>query len=434
MSIFCDCQSKLTPNEVEIVAECEKISVEELRDSVAEKHAIVTSAKRGIPPVGIGKGLRKKFATIVGTSTVVTDILPVIYKARTAQEYGASAIHDGSVGGNVDAIHNTLLKEINIPVGFCHPTRVAALCEYQERSFLDVEPEEFVSLLEEDASSGCEILLGPFSVTMDLVDRLTDSNRLISVPNKTGSLMITWMRHNNCENPYIEQFDRVLRTVHENDVVLSFINGFRSGCIADAMDDLQLAEIRQMGLLVQQAHAAGVQVKVGGGGHVPLNKVPLLFQFEREHIAAPIISFGPQVTDISLAYDHITSAIGQSYALMNGADMILTITAAEHLALPTVEEVRESCIIARYVCHSVDLAGGKDVDLDLELSKSRERLDWETQLSFAVDPLRVELIHRREETKPGCSMCGEFCAYLVMRQADRELSEMLKAKSAGVML
>jgi len=340
MSILSDCRKGLIPNEIEVVAEREGISAERLRGSLAKGYAVVTSAKRGIQPMGIGEGLRKKFGTIVGSSTADREIPPLIGKARIAQKFGASAVHDGSAAGDIEAIHNALLQGIEIPVGFCQSIRVAALCEHQGRNFLEVESEEFISLLEEDAASGCELLLGPFSVTMDMVEKLSKANRLMPSPNKTGSLMVAWMRHTRRENPYIEYFDRVLAAARENDVILSFVNGFRSGCIADAMDEVQVEEIRQMGPLVGQAQEAGVQVKAGGGGHVPLDKIPALFRIEREHVTAPIISFGPQITDVSIAYDHVTAAVGQSYALMNGADMILTITAAEHLALPTDEEVK----------------------------------------------------------------------------------------------
>lgn len=429
MSILLQCKRGLIPKEVKSVALQENLLPEDICKSVARGHVVITSAKRGIQPTGVGIGLRKKFGTIVGTSTAEPQINPLICKARVAQECGASAIHDGSAAGDIDAIHKTLLQEINIPIGFCHPVRVAALCEYQGRNFLDVDSEEFISILEEDAGSGCEIILGPFAVTMDLVNKLSCSNRLIPAPNKTGSLMIAWMRHNNAENPYVEHFNRVLEVARNNNVVLSFVNGLRSGCIADAVDELQIEEIQLMGTLIQKAHNSGVQVKAGGGGHVPLDKIPSLFSFEKKHVNVPIISFGPQVTDISLAYDHVTAAIGQSLALMSGADMILTITSAEHLALPNVEEVKESCIIAHYVCHSVDLANGKDLDKDIELSKARSQLDWKTQFASAKNCLPAERIHRRNETKPGCSMCGDSCALLLMNQPDREVLEKMRVKA-----
>jgi len=75
------------------------------------------------------------------------------------------------------------------------------------------------------------------------------------------------------------------------------------------------------------------------------------------------------------------------------------------------------------------LANGKDLDQDLELSKARERLDWQTQLALAADQPRAEGIRWRNQIMPGCSVCGESCAYLVMRQSDKGLSEIPKVNN-----
>jgi phosphomethylpyrimidine synthase len=418
MSLLSECRKGLVPREVALVAKAESIAPESLRSAVADGGAVVLASRRGVHPVGIGKGLRKKFAVIVGASTADTQVCSVTCRAAVAEEFGAAAVHDGSVAGDIEAVHSALLGDLSIPLAFCQSTRVAALCQHQGRSFLDVEDEEFISLAEKDAASGCEILVGAFAVTTELLARLAHSRRIMQSPNRTGSLMIAWMRHNGRENPYVEHFDRLLKAARDNDVVLSFVGAFRSGCIADAMDELQIAEIRQMGAMVRRAHEAGVQVKVGSGGHVPLNKIGTLIAFEKEQAPAPIISFGPLVTDVAVAYDHVIAAVGQAQALVHGADMVLTITAAEHLGLPSVQEVKEGCIIARHVCHSVDVAGGRDAHLDRELSEAREQLDWQTQLGFALDRTLAESIRSRSPSAPGCSICGDACAYLLMRRSN----------------
>ena len=137
---------------------------------------------------------------------------------------------------------------------------------------------------------------------------------------------------------------------------------------------------------------------------------------------APIICFGPLVTDVSVGFDHVTAAVGQSQALLNGAAMVITITASEHLGLPCEEEVKEGCIIARHVCHSVDLADGKDQNRDFEISVARERHDWNAQLAYALDRAGAERTLRRDGSSPGCSMCGKSCAYLAMRESTASLA------------
>ena len=64
-----------------------------LKEGVAPKHlagaiktgeCIVISSRRGKEPVGIGKGLRAKFACIVGTSAYELGADKVIQKAKSA--------------------------------------------------------------------------------------------------------------------------------------------------------------------------------------------------------------------------------------------------------------------------------------------------------------------------------------------------------------
>ena len=427
MGIISDCRQGIIPKEVEIVATREGVSPESLMHSVVEGLAVVTSTKRGIDPVGIGEGLRAKFATIVGTSSFDDSIDSVIKKAKVAIECGASVIHNGSAAGNIERIHRLLLDNLEIPIAFCEPLRVATRASFENKDFMKVETEEFMDLLELDASSGVEILVVPMGVSIELVEKLKEMKRLMPSPNKTGSLMVSWIAHNKTENPYRVQFDRILKIAKEHDVILSFINGFRPGCIADCLDYFHLQEFESMKELVQHAKEAGVQVKVGSGGHIPLNKIKQLFRYQKELLNVPIISFGPQVTDTSIAYDHISAAIGQAQALMCGADIIFSITPAEHLALPNEDETREGCISAKIVCNSVDIARGKDMERENDMSIARESLDWDKQLSFAPYKIKAEKIRWRDSILQACSLCGDSCPHLLANHLNKSVSEILSS-------
>lgn len=411
MSILSDCKKGLIPNEVTAVAAKEDMSPEFLVDSVAKGSVVITHSKRGIQPVGIGSGLRAKFATIVGTSSFDESIDPVIKKAKIAIECGASVIHNGSAAGDIESIHKQLLEDIEVPIAFCEPLRVATKASYENRDFMKVEEDEFIDLLEGDASSGAEIMVVPVGVSIELVEKLNEIKRLMPSPNKTGSLMVSWIAYNKRENPYRVHFDRILKAAKEHNVILSFINGFRPGCIVDCMDYFHIQEFVMMKEYVQRALEAGVQIKVGSGGHVPLDKIGQLFHFQKNLLQVPIISFGPQVTDTSVAYDHVSAAIGQAQALMSGADIIFSITPAEHLALPNEDETQEGCICANIVCHGVNVSRGKDVEQDYNLSISRKCLDWKAQLSYALNYRKSDYIYSRNTTTTHCSVCGELCPH-----------------------
>ena len=417
MSLLYACQRGDLPALVAEVAHHEGMDAARLARLVAEGRAVITSSRR-VRPVGIGDGLRRKFAVITGTSSAVPDPEEAISKARVAGQAGASAIHEASTTAAGNVVRHSLLNDCSMPVAFCQGIHVAALCEAEGRDFLSVDAEEMVSKLEEDAASGAEILVGPFGMTREMVDRSAKLRRAILVPNRTGALMLAWIRKNRAENPYVASFDRVLRAASQNDVILSFLNAFRPGAVEDALDELHVAEMRETGRLVQRAHAAGVQVKVGNGGHVPFHRIPELFGLQKQLCYAPVISFGPVVTDIALGYDHVVAAIGQCSALTHGADMILTVTAAEHLSLPTSDEVLESCHIARYVCHAADIAIGLDCHLDRAMSEARQRLDWCGQLAMAFDETRAQRLHARGATGDGCSMCGSLCALRIQDNND----------------
>ena len=128
---------------------------------------------------------------------------------------------------------------------------------------------------------------------------------------------------------------------------------------------------------------------------------------------------GPLVTDIAAGYDHIACAIGGAVAGMAGADFLCYVTPAEHLRLPSPEDVREGVIATKIAAHAADIAKGHpgSIQRDHEMSRARKALDWKKQISLAVDPAKAEAY--RVSSKPSsddvCTMCGEFCAIKIVR-------------------
>jgi 5-hydroxybenzimidazole synthase len=189
----------------------------------------------------------------------------------------------------------------------------------------------------------------------------------------------------------------------------------RPGCLADSLDGAQVQEMVMIGELVRRAREAGVQVMVKGPGHVPLNQLKATVTLQKSLCkGAPYFVFGPIVTDIAAGYDHISAAIGGAISAWAGAEFICYVTAAEHIGLPDVEQVREGVMAARIAAHAADLAKGlpSATKWDLELSQARKAMDWSKQIALAIDPQRAEYMHktRSGDTASGCAMCGKFCA------------------------
>ena len=229
------------------------------------------------------------------------------------------------------------------------------------------------------------------------------------------------MLHHQKQNPLFEQYDRLLQIAREYDVTLSLGDGLRPGCLADATDSPQITELMVLGGLVKRARDAGVQVMVEGPGHMPLNQIVANMALEKTICHnAPFYVLGPLVTDIAPGYDHITSAIGGAIAAANGADFLCYVTPAEHLGLPTADDVKEGVIAARIAAHAADIAKGVKGawDWDLSMAKARKKLDWEKQIELAIDPEKAARLRKdkNEDDQECCTMCGKFCAYKLISQ------------------
>jgi len=154
---------------------------------------------------------------------------------------------------------------------------------------------------------------------------------------------------------------------------------------------------------------------------MPLNQIEANIKLQKMLCkGAPFYVLGPLVTDIAPGYDHITSAIGGTVAAAAGADFLCYVTPAEHLGLPSLEDVREGVIAARIAAHAADLVKGVKGawEWDLEMSKARKALDWDKQIELSIDPQKAARYRkdRNPEGTTACSMCGDFCAMQVVSE------------------
>jgi phosphomethylpyrimidine synthase len=202
-------------------------------------------------------------------------------------------------------------------------------------------------------------------------------------------------------------------------VTLSLGDACRPGSIADATDGAQIAELIVLGELTKRAWQSNVQVMIEGPGHVPLNEIVANVQLQKKLCyGAPFYVLGPLVTDIAPGYDHITSAIGGAIAASAGADFLCYVTPAEHLRLPTIDDVREGIIAAKIAAHAGDIAKGIPgaAQRDREMSEARQNLDWNKMFDLALDREKAER-YRRESApqhQDSCTMCGEMCSMKLM--------------------
>jgi phosphomethylpyrimidine synthase len=252
------------------------------------------------------------------------------------------------------------------------------------------------------------------------------TRRKLGICSRGGSLLGKWMTLNQAENPLYEMFDEISAIFAEYDVAYSLGDGLRPGCLADASDSAQFAELDVLGELVERARAAGVQVMVEGPGHVPFDQIEMNMTRQADICDhAPFYVLGPIVTDAFPGYDHITSSIGATAAACYGASFLCYVTPSEHLGLPRPEDVREGCVAYKIAAHAADVArqlpGARD--WDDAISEARANFDWPQQLELAFDSDRAREIRQRdaqvdeEGRSDYCSMCGrDWCAVRISKE------------------
>jgi phosphomethylpyrimidine synthase len=248
------------------------------------------------------------------------------------------------------------------------------------------------------------------------------SGRVTGIVSRGGSLLAKWMLHHGKQNPMFELFDEISAIMREYDVTYSLGDGLRPGCLADASDAAQLAELRTLGELVERARQAGVQTMVEGPGHVPLDQIGFNMKLEQQWCGdAPFYVLGPLVTDVFPGYDHITSAIGATEAARHGAAMLCYVTPKEHVGLPKADDVKAGCIAYKIAAHAGDIARGiaGAREWDDELSRARAALNWPKQFELAFDGETARALHDEdlEVDTDFCAMCGhDWCSMRISKE------------------
>ena len=413
--------NRITP-EIEAVAADEGIDPERVRDGVARGVIVVpNNTHRDTKPLGIGEGLSVKVNANIGTSRDHVDIDEEVAKTRTAIKAGAHTIMDLSTGGDIKDVRLTIIENCPVPLGTVPLYQVAAEAPLKKKSFLDTTPDEWLEVIDEQGREGVDFITVHCGVTRESVAKYRAEGRELDVVSRGGSLTIHWMDENEAENPLFEYFDKLLEIAREHDMTLSLGDGLRPGCIADATDRGQVAELITLGELQTRATKAGVQVMIEGPGHVPMDQVRanVLMQKRLCH-GAPFYVLGPLVTDIAPGYDDITGAIGGALAAWAGADYLCYVTPSEHLRLPDVEDVRRGVIASVIAAHAADLARRRPgfFERNLAMARARKELNWEEQIRLSIDTERAKKLRdsRPSDSDDACSMCGEFCAIKMIKK------------------
>ncbi|MFH1756262.1 MAG: phosphomethylpyrimidine synthase ThiC [Candidatus Latescibacterota bacterium] len=413
----------LTPQMQDVLAG-EAVSQEFLFDGLTRGQIVIPANKhhKNLRGIAIGSGMRTKINVNLGMSQDCHNVAMELKKVATALELQTDAIMDLSTFGDIRSFRRKTIARSDVMIGTV-PIYEAAIRGNKEIHNITID--EMFDVVAEHAEDGVDFMTIHAGLTRTAVDRLKKNPRLIPVVSRGGSILLEWMEKNDEENPFYANFDRLLAICREYDVTISLGDGLRPGCLKDSTDAAQITELIFLGELTRTAWEQDVQVMIEGPGHVPLNEVIANMQLQKKLChGAPFYVLGPVVTDIAPGYDHITSAIGGALAAANGADFLCYVTPAEHLRLPSLEDMKEGIIASRIAAHAADIANGVPgaIEWDHSISRARVDLDWDKVLNLAIDPKKAREYREslRLVDSDVCSMCGTLCP---IRRSKKVLEE-----------
>ena len=402
--------------EMQFVAQRERITPELVRDEVARGRMIIPANinHTSLEPMAIGIASCCKINANIGNSATTSDIAGELDKLDYAVKFGADTVMDLSTGGDIPEIRKAIIAKSPVPIGTV-PMYEAL---NRVRRVEDINIDVMLEVIEEQAEQGVDYMTIHAGVLIQYVPLA--AKRITGIVSRGGAILAEWMVKNHRQNLLYENFDRITKIFQKYDVSYSLGDGLRPGCIADASDEAQFAELKTLGELTKRAWESDVQVMIEGPGHIPLDQIEMQVIKEREMChEAPFYTLGPLVTDIAPGYDHITSAIGAAMIGWHGASMLCYVTPKEHLGLPNREDVKQGIIAYKIAAHAADLARHRPGarDRDDALSRARYSFDWNKQFELSLDPETARSMH--DETLPEegfkdvafCSMCGpKFCS------------------------
>ena len=402
------------------------ITPEFVRREIAEGRAVLP-ANINHPeaePMIIGRNFLVKINTNIGNSATTSSIDEEVEKAIWSCKWGGDTLMDLSTGENIHETREWIIRNCPVPVG---TVPIYQALEKVDGRVEDLTWELYRDTLIEQCEQGVDYFTIHAGIRLKNV-HLADK-RVCGIVSRGGSIMSKWCLVHNRESFLYDHFDEICDILSQYDVAVSLGDGLRPGCIADANDEAQFAELDTLGELVERAWAKDVQAFIEGPGHVPMHKIQenMTRQKEKCH-DAPFYTLGPIVTDIAPAYDHITSAIGAAQIGWLGTAMLCYVTPKEHLALPEKEDVRTGVVTYKIAAHAADLAKGHPAAQirDNALSKARFEFRWKDQFDLSLDPERAQQYFHAGRHTDGeyCTMCGpNFCAMRLSRDIRRDFNK-----------
>ncbi len=406
---------------IDTLAGKERLAPEAIRQAIATGTMVLLANPNHprVAPVLVGQPASVKVNANIGTSPLKNDPHCEMAKLQMAMDAGTDTVMDLSIGGDLNVIRQGMLAACPLPLGTVPMYAVAQRYIDADRDPAEINPDEIFEEIENQARQGVDYMTVHCGLTRRGAEFATSGDRVMGIVSRGGSILARWMLKNNKENPLLTGYDRILDIARRYNVTLSLGDGLRPGAGADAGDAAQWEEVMVLGQLAKRGLTAGVQCMIEGPGHVPLDEVDAQIRsIKKLTFGAPLYVLGPLTIDCSPGYDHISGAIGGALAVRAGVDFLCYLTPAEHLTLPSIDDVKAGVIASRIAAQAGEVSLGRPhaVEREMAMSRARKALDWAAMQELALDPSMVEKRREEHKDKRECAMCGKFCAYKMVEE------------------
>lgn len=198
-------------------------------------------------------------------------------------------------------------------------------------------------------------------------------NRYIPTTSRGGMIISKYgISNSKLGNIYSDILNDIIAISKENCVTLSIGSTFRGANIFDAMDDVNILEIRKQLAIAKSIKQQGCHVIIEGPGHISLNKLNQFADIINGN-NINIMPLGPIISDNNLGADNIVASIGAvCLGLKVNIENIAAVSKKEHTGgIPSIDDTLEAITSARVAANIINMYRNANFIDDIEIIKLR---------------------------------------------------------------
>src|ERR1700744_621894 len=248
--------------EMHYIARREQLAPELVRAEVERGRMIIPANVNHtrLEPMCIGVASKCKINANIGNSAVTSHVDEELEKLSYSVKYGADTVMDLSTGGDIPGIRKAIIAHSPFPIGTVPIYEALS----RVRRIEDLSAKLMLEVIEEQAQQGVDYMTIHAGVLVQYIPMA--QKRITGIVSRGGAILAEWMVKNHKQNLLYEHFDEICKIFQKHDVSFSLGDGLRPGCLADASDAAQFAELKTLGELTKTAWKSDVQAMIEGPG------------------------------------------------------------------------------------------------------------------------------------------------------------------------